>query len=107
MAEGYRPASGTEGMDFIAKWCGRCACDHNEDCPILAATFALAPDHPDYPAEWRYERGEPVCTAFEAADPTDQPFMRSAAVRDLFPGSPRRPTRGHQVRLLVGELARP
>lgn len=98
----YRPGSGTEGMDFIAKWCGRCSKDENEDCPILAATFALEVGHPDYPAAWHYERGEPVCADFAAIDPLDQPHMETAAVRDLFVGSPRRPTRGQQVRMMVG-----
>ena len=95
MSELYHPSSGTEGMDFTGKWCARCACDVNDDCSILAASFCGPVD------EWQYERGEPVCTAFVAADPLGIPTMRSAAVADLFPGSPRRPSQGEQVRLLV------
>jgi hypothetical protein len=97
----YRPGSGTEGMDFIASWCARCRGDLNEDCPILAATFAYNAADPNYPADWRMERGEPVCASFEALDPLDQPIMRAAAVRDLFAGYPRRPSQGEQIRMLV------
>jgi hypothetical protein len=96
----YRPGSGTEGMDFTSKWCSRCMCDANEDCPILAATFVYEIADPKYPSEWRYERGEPVCSAFEASDPLDQPFLRSAACSDLFKVY-ERPSIGAQVRLLV------
>lgn len=95
MTELYHPSSGTEGMDFIAKWCARCARDKNEDCPILAASFCGQVD------EWRYERGEPVCTEFTAIDKNDQPRMEQAGVADLFPGSRKSPTQGEQIRMLV------
>ena len=36
----YAPTSGTEAMDFIGKWCGRCRCDENEDCDVLAVGSA-------------------------------------------------------------------
>ncbi len=94
-AQAYRPASGTEGMDFISKWCGRCSLDDNDDCPILAASFIGSVE------EWRYERGEPICTGFCPADPFDLPRMESAAVHDLFPGARRGLTQGQQVRMLV------
>ena len=99
MTNFYGPASGTEGMDFIGKWCGRCACDENDECPILADSFTKKVP------EWRLERGEPVCTGFQPIDPTDLPHMETAAVRDLFPGSRRRLTQGQQIRAFVG--ARP
>jgi hypothetical protein len=96
----YRPSCGTEGADFTASWCGRCKGDIDDDCPINASTFVYDVDHPDYPAEWQYERGEPVCTAFDAIDPLDVPQMRAAAIKDMFPG-PRRPTQGEQIRMMV------
>jgi hypothetical protein len=102
----YRPLRGTEGMDFIAKWCGLCAKDDNDDCPILAASFVYEVDDPKYPNEWRYERDEPICTAFRASDPMAEPHMKSAAVKDLFPGSPKRPSQGQQVRMLVSARSR-
>lgn len=107
MGVSFRPDSGTIGMDFTCRWCSRCKLDVNDDCEILAMTFAVAVDHPDYPREWTFERGEPVCMAFEAIDPLDQPQMACAAVRDLFPGYHRRPTAGEQVRVLVASLASP
>ena len=91
----YRPSSGTEGADFIGAWCGRCKADVNDDCPILANSFCGPVD------EWTYERGEPVCTAFDAIDPLNVPHMRSAAVRDMFPAAPRRPSQGEQIRALI------
>ena len=91
----YRPANGTEGMDFMGRWCSRCTGDANEDCPILAASFCG-----EVP-QWRYEHGEPACTDFAAADPLEQPFMQTAAVRDLFPGARRSLTQGEQVRAVV------
>ena len=91
----YYPCSGTEGADFISKWCARCRLDANDDCAILASSFCGPVD------PWIYERGEPVCTAFEANDPENLPFLKSAAVADLFPGSRRRPTQGEQIRMLV------
>lgn len=100
MPERYKPGSGTEGMDFIGKWCGRCQRDDGE-CQIIAAVYYYGADDPKYPAEWTYERGEPVCTAFTAFDPLDVPQMETAAVADLFPGTTVRPTIGEQVRIMV------
>lgn len=98
----YGPTSGTEGMDFMVKWCARCLCDANEDCPVLATGYAYGLGAGKPPVEWQLERGEPVCTAFDPADPLDQPHMASAAVCDMFPASRRLPTQGQQVRMLVG-----
>ncbi len=111
MVDLYRPSSGTEGADFDSEWCCRCKADQamrdetGDGCEIIANSFAFAVDDPNYPQQWRYERGEPVCTAFEAVDPLDQPFLRSAAVRDLFPGCPRRPTQGEQIHMMIGASA--
>jgi len=75
----YQPANGSEGDMFMRRWCADCRADaaHRGDpdsadgCPIIAATMALDPDDPDYPAEWQYSpRGQPICTAFEAKDGT-------------------------------------
>ena len=50
--EQYTPSNGTEGAQFLADWCGKCArdksmregvdldeCDDNEKCEIIAASF--------------------------------------------------------------------
>ena len=34
-------------------------------------TFGI--DDPNYPPEWRYEKGLPVCTAFHSRDDESQP----------------------------------
>lgn len=62
----YRPSNGTEGIDFMGRFCDRCKKDINCDCPIIAATMAFRIADPEYPEEWQYvEQGRPVCTAFE------------------------------------------
>lgn len=74
----YRPSCGSEGADFIDRWCGRCTHDDPSDdsdgCPIMGATFVFDVDDPAYPIEWR-EDGPlgPRCTGFDPMDPTDQP----------------------------------
>jgi hypothetical protein len=93
----YMPGSGTEGMDFEAKWCARCTKDANaldgDGCPILANAYAGI-----QPNEWRWWRSEPVCDAY---DGEVMPYHPGFAVTDLFPSAPRRPTQGAQVRALV------
>ena len=98
----YRPSSGTEGADFEAKWCQRCLLDADfrdgdgNSCPILANALAGL-----RVAEWRYWRGDPVCTEFEPSEPGYIPYLRGNAVADLFPGARRSPSAGTQVRMLV------
>jgi len=78
---------------FMGLWCADCKADRayqddpdNADgCPIIAATMALRVSDPDYPPEWRYSaKGQPECTAFEAADTSrendlarDEPLLPS------------------------------
>ena len=62
----WRPSNGTEGEIFIDSWCGECKRDKNQNCPILAATFAHAVTDEAYPKEWQYgDDGQPKCAAFE------------------------------------------
>jgi hypothetical protein len=69
----YRPSTGTEGEAFMEHFCFRCARDAafqasgsgEDSCPIVAATFRLEVDDPDYPREWvREDDGSCRCTAF-------------------------------------------
>lgn len=68
----YRPSNGTEGAEFMSEWCFQCERDreylNDEDkgnpCEIIARTFAYNVDHQEYPKEWRYKEGRPICTAF-------------------------------------------
>lgn len=70
--EVYRPSNGSEGEDFMCRWCERCAKDNlNEDtgeggCEIIAYTMALDQDDEDYPRAWRFgPDGQPMCVEFE------------------------------------------
>jgi hypothetical protein len=67
-ARPYRPSNGTEGELFIEHWCANCERDSDENCEILARTFAYDVDHPKYPKEWIVCENELFrnarCTAF-------------------------------------------
>ena len=77
----YRPANGSEGADFMAEWCGRCARDGEWGCPIAQLTMAFRIDDPEYPDAWREDGPSgPRCTAFDAIDPFEQPFDPGAAM---------------------------
>lgn len=98
----YMPGSGTEGVDFYAKWCVNCPRDaaypEGDGCSILANSYAGV-----QAKEWRYWRGDPICTAYEG---DQMPYLRGCATGDLFPGAPRRPSTGEQIRRLVKSTAR-
>ncbi|WP_424682949.1 hypothetical protein [Frateuria sp. YIM B11624] len=82
----YRPSNGTEGAGFIDHWCGNCARDADENCPILARTFQLDVTDPEYPAEWCYgDAGVPQCTAF-VPDGEPVPPARCERTIDMFDG---------------------
>lgn len=89
----YRPSCGSEGADFIDRWCCACERDKHEDCPIVAATMAFDVDHPRYPSEWVYDAEadplaeSPKCTAFiPLGDPL--PVPRCTETAELFPEAP-------------------
>lgn len=79
MTRSYRPSNGTEGMDFMDKFCLRCERDRKfretqdgeDGCPIVADTFVYETDDHRYPKEWICEEdfSEARCTAFEEAKP--------------------------------------
>ena len=66
----YQPANGAEGERFIARYCGRCVHDADEDnpCNFLGKTMVFYEDDPEYPRKWTYCNGNPCCTAFEERD---------------------------------------
>ena len=70
----YRPACGSEGIDFMERWCARCWRDaafqagEGDSCIIAANTMAFAVSDPDYPAEWVTDATGPRCTAFEPVE---------------------------------------
>lgn len=80
----FRPSNGTEGECFIDSWCGECARDVDDDCPIVAATFAFDVGDDEYPAEWQYGTdGQPKCTAWVALD-DPIPTPRCDQTADMF-----------------------
>lgn len=92
----YRPGNGVEGGCFIESWCGNCErdhgmlkglplekCDDNHVCDIIARTYELDINDPDYPTEWQYGAdGQPRCHAFvEAGQPIR---VKDELTLDLF-----------------------
>lgn len=75
--EKYRPSCGSEGMDFMARFCDRCKRDdafqrgEGDSCPIVANSMAYDEDDPNYPVEWIEDATGPRCTAFEPIGETD------------------------------------
>ncbi len=82
--EPYRPSNGTEGEFFEERWCAHCKCDAGfrngwddvsdqpteEGCQILAAALACGIRDKGYPIEWQWQKGEPVCVAFDDEEVT-------------------------------------
>ena len=73
--ERYRPSNGSEGADFIDRWCAGCRRDTDyrrgdgDSCKIVADTMAYDEDDPRYPVEWTYAADDtPYCAAFEPVE---------------------------------------
>lgn len=89
----YRPSNGTEGCDFEARFCDRCARDAafresdgaEDGCPLIANAFAFEIGHPDYPKEWIEDEHGPRCTAF-TTNPISPP--RCLHTLEMFPEEP-------------------
>ena len=67
MTTPYRPANGSEGMEFMERFCfNDCKKYVGQDCPILANSFWNFITDPDYPKEWVSDDdgSNPRCTAF-------------------------------------------
>ncbi len=61
----YRPSNGSEGMDFMARWCDKCVRDQpSKPCRILGRTMAFDLKDKQYPHEWIEDDNGPRCTAF-------------------------------------------
>ncbi|WP_426106329.1 hypothetical protein [Massilia sp. TSP1-1-2] len=95
----YRPCNGSEGDHFVSQWCGTCErdygmlkglpieeCDDNRICDIIARTFGVDEDHPDYPTEWVFGKdGQPCCTAHvPEAEPLPEVVIKDEHTLDLF-----------------------
>ena len=78
MSYPYRPSNGSEGTNFMTRFCDRCTKDalyrkteDGEDgCKILLDTLIYDRADENYPPEWISDDEvglvEPRCTAFEA-----------------------------------------
>lgn len=83
--EKFQPSNGTVGASFIADWCGTCEHGKHEPCDIAVRTMWLKVEDADYPVEWRYVDGNPVCTAHvELGQPLPEP--RCEHTVDMFNG---------------------
>lgn len=105
MTRAYRPANGTEGEAFEAKFCRRCACDDEAAvmekgegcCPILADALAGG-----QPSQWVQNIpgiDGPTCRAFverRPGEPVLNPY-RAAQDRARFDALPQDPASGRPV----------
>ena len=68
----YQPSNGTVGESFKSHFCYRCSkCPSPEadnQCGIMLRTMAFSPGDKEYPNQWRYVDGKPVCTSFKHRD---------------------------------------
>jgi len=78
MGRKYRPSNGTEGECFHESYCYQCIHERwvhrqneNKDedkCDIWNRALLHEPNEEEYPVEWTYKNGTPVCTSFEKFD---------------------------------------
>lgn len=86
MSRPYRPSNGIKGACFISHFCCECERDRDENCDILARTFAFNIDDKEYPVEWIRGENGPTCTAFiPKSDPIPKP--RCDKTIDMFEGN--------------------
>lgn len=85
----YRPANGTDGMIFEARFCDRCVHDENQDCDIHDRALLYDITEAQYPVEWQYdEDGDPVCVKFatELAPPSREELEEAGQLTLLSTG---------------------
>ncbi len=84
MSTSYRPSNGSEGADFMVRWCGHCRNDGDNGCAIAAATMIFQVKDAEYPSEWRQDGPSgPRCTAFASIDGAE-PLDPAAAIGSLL-----------------------
>lgn len=65
----YQPSNGTEMDIFSSRFCDKClkmpvSCEAKNQCGIFRDVLCYYPGDKEYPNQWRYVDGKPVCTAF-------------------------------------------
>jgi hypothetical protein len=77
MNKKYRPSNGTEGDQFINRFCDHCAYEkfiHTSNsndlkCEILSKSLLYNINEAEYPEEWQYNsRNKPICTQYKKYD---------------------------------------
>ena len=64
----YQPSNGTEGEEFLARWCEQCRF-FESPCKISFNTMVYEIEDPEYPEEWTYgEDDKPCCTAWDRGE---------------------------------------
>ena len=75
----------------MGQWCAHCAHnDLDEDpCDIQTAAIVHQTDDPEYPTEWIYRGGTPICTAFRHKADADgsEPAFRCDKTPDMLRGA--------------------
>lgn len=69
----YQPSNGTEGDIFMSEFCFKCvkmpkSPEAENQCEIFYRTQCYSVEDKEYPEQWRYEHGKPVCSAFKDRD---------------------------------------
>ena len=73
----YMPTSSDDGEWFMRKFCDKCTKEtEGRPCEILAKTFAFTKEQKQYPRQWLYHKGSPLCISFF---PRDLSNMRQKA----------------------------
>lgn len=71
--EPYQPSNSSDGDWFLNKFCMKCKnCDPDSEgekqCNILMRSMVYSISDPEYPKEWVYKDGEPICKSHEPWD---------------------------------------
>lgn len=69
----YCPSNGTEGDIFMSHFCFKCirhpiSSEAKTQCRILMKSFFHKIHEKEYPKQWRYKNGRPLCTSFKSRE---------------------------------------
>ena len=71
----YLPSSGTEGEQFMTKFCNRCK--KEKRCKIIVKSYG------GYVSQWIYKDDKPTCTSFRQIG-TTEPKRYNQALRERY-----------------------
>jgi len=61
----YTPSSGTEGLDFTAKWCEQCDRDKDQKCSVLMSEMNCSVLITDDKGQWFKHENKAFCAVFK------------------------------------------